>query len=150
MGRSRGGFGTKLHLVTDASGLPLAATISPGQAHESKSFEQTMDAVRIPVPGGGLQRRPRRLAGDKGYSYDRVRAWLRDHRIEDVIPRRSNQKPGRKPLDTAAYRRRNIVERCIGWLKECRRIGTRFEKLGDMFLAMIHMAIIRRYLLRLF
>ena len=109
-----------------------------------------MDAVRIPVPGGGLQRRPRRLAGDKGYSYDRVRAWLRDHRIEDVIPRRSNQKPGRKPLDTAAYRRRNIVERCIGWLKEGRRIGTRFEKLGDMFLAMIHMAIIRRYLLRLF
>ncbi len=109
-----------------------------------------MDAVRIPVPGGGAQRRPQRLAGDKGYSYDRIRTWLRRHRIEDVIPRRSNQKPGRKPLDKVAYRQRNVVERCIGWLKECRRIGTRFEKLGVMFLAMIHMAIIGRYFRCLF
>ena len=136
--------------MTDGAGLPLAATITPGQAHESKSFEETMDAVRIPVPGGGLQRRPRRLAGDKGYSYDRIRRWLRDHRIEDVIPRRSNQKPGRKPLDTEAYKRRNVVERCVGWIKECRRIGTRFEKLAATFLAMIHMAMICRYLRRLF
>ena len=136
--------------MTDGAGLPLAATITPGQAHESKSFEETMDAVRIPVPGGGLQRRPRRLAGDKGYSYDRIRRWLRDHRIEDVIPRRSNQKPGRKPLDTEAYKRRNVVERCVGWIKECRRIGTRFEKLAATFLAMIHMAMICRYFRRLF
>ena len=139
-----------MHLVTDARGVPLAATITAGQAHESKSFEETMNAVRIPVPGGGLRRRPRRLAGDKGYSFDRIRTWLRQHRIEAVIPRRSNQPPGRKPLDKAAYRRRNAVERCVGWLKECRRVGTRFEKLGAMFLAMIHMAIIRRYLGRLF
>ena len=128
----------------------MAATITPGQAHECKSFEETMNAVRIPVPGGGLQRRPQRLAGDKGYSYDHVRRWLRDHRIEDVIPRRSNQRPGRKPLDKEAYRRRNVVERCVGWLKECRRIGTRFEKLARTFLAMVHMAMICRYLRRLF
>ena len=128
----------------------MAATITPGQAHESKSFEETMDAVRIPLPTGGIRRRPHRLAGDKGYSYDRIRAWLRRKRIEAVIPRRSDQKPGRRPLDTAAYRRRNVVERCVGWLKECRRIGTRFEKLGDMFLAMIQMGIICRYLRRLF
>ena len=109
-----------------------------------------MDAVRIPLPTGGARRRPCRLAGDKGYSYDRIRTWLRRKRIEAVIPRRSNQKPGRKPLDKAAYRRRNVVERCVGWLKECRRIATRFEKLGEMFLAMIHMAIIQRYFRRLF
>ncbi len=82
-----------------------------------------MDAVRIPVPGGGLQRRPKRLAGDKGYNVERIRAWLRRYRIGDVIPRRAQQ---RQDFDKAAYRRRNVVERCIGWLKECRRIGTRF------------------------
>lgn len=109
-----------------------------------------MNAVRIPVPGGGIQRRPQRLAGDKGYSFDRIREWLRAHRIEDVIPRRSNQKPGRKPLDTDAYRRRNVVERCVGWLKEFRRIGTRFEKLAATFLAMVHMAMICRCFRRLF
>lgn len=109
-----------------------------------------MDAVRIPVPGGGIQRRPQRLAGDKGYSYDRIRDWLRRKRIEAVIPRRSDQRPGRNPLDKGAYRRRNVVERCVGWLKECRRIGTRFEKLASSFLAMIHMAMICRCLRRLF
>ena len=39
-----------------------------------------------------------------------------------------------------------MIECCIGWLKECRRIGTRFEKLALNFLAMIKLAIIRRYL----
>ena len=49
-------------------------------------------------------------------------------------------------LDKDAYRRRSVIECCIGWLKECRRIGTRFEKLALNFLAMIKLAIIRRYL----
>jgi len=43
-----------------------------------------------------------------------------------------------------------VVERCVGWLKECRRIATRFEKLGEMLLAMIHTAIIQWYFRRLF
>jgi len=49
-------------------------------------------------------------------------------------------------LDKQAYRQRHVIECCIGWLKECRRIGTRFEKLALHFLAMIKLAIIRRYL----
>ena len=97
-----------------------------------------------------MRRRPRRLAGDKGYSFDRIRNWLRRHRIDAVIPYRSNQKPSRKPFDRKAYRRRNVVERCVGWLKEHRRIATRFEKLGAMFQALVHMAFIGRYLRCLF
>jgi transposase len=52
-----------------------------------------------------------------------------------------------RPLnfDKETYRRRSVIERCIGWLKESRRIGTRFEKLAVNFLAMIKLAIIRRY-----
>ena len=38
------------------------------------------------------------------------------------------------------------MERCVGWLKENRRVGTRFEKLAIHFLGMVHLAIIRRYL----
>lgn len=72
LGRSRGGFGTKLHLIVDGHGIPLAASISPGQAHESKHLEPVLEAVRIPRPGRGRPRcRPRALAGDKGYSYPR-------------------------------------------------------------------------------
>lgn len=49
LGYSQGGFSTKVHLVCDSNGLPLAATLTPGQAHESKAFESTMNAVRIPL-----------------------------------------------------------------------------------------------------
>jgi len=49
-------------------------------------------------------------------------------------------------FDREAYRRRNVVERCVGWLKEWRRIATRFEKLALNFLAMLKLAIIEQYL----
>ena len=41
LGRSRGGWGTKVHLVTDGAGLPLAVAVSAGQAHESLHAERT-------------------------------------------------------------------------------------------------------------
>ena len=49
-------------------------------------------------------------------------------------------------FDKEVYRRRNIVERLIGWLKECRRIFSRFEKTAKNFGGMIKMAFIQRYL----
>ena len=70
--------------------------------------------------------------------------------IEPVIPYRSDQidqSPGlRLSFDRATYRKRNAVERCVGWLKECRRFATRYEKLAENFLAMIDLAFIQRYL----
>jgi len=105
-----------------------------------------MNAVRIRQPLGPPRRRPKRVVGDKGYSYPRIRRWLREHGIGAVIPRRSNQpRRGNESFDRDAYRRRNVVERCVNWLKESRRIGTRYEKLAINFLAMIKLTIIRRY-----
>ena len=106
-----------------------------------------MEAVRIPQSVGRPRSRPFCLAGDKGYSSRAIRDWLRAHRIQAVIPRKSNEhQDGRTRFDAAAYRRRNVVECCVGWLKECRRIATRFEKLAINFLAMLKLAIIERYL----
>lgn len=113
-----------------------------------------MDAVRIPQPRGRARSRPKRVAGDKGYSFDRIRTWLRRRAIGAVIPQRSDQAARHRgrPLsfDREAYRRRSIIECCVGWLKECRRIGTRFEKLAVNFLAMAKAAIIQRILRILF
>ena len=67
MGRSRGGFGTKIHLVTDGRGLPLGVDASAGQSHESKSFADAMRAVRLRGAHGRI--RPARLAGDKSKPY---------------------------------------------------------------------------------
>jgi transposase len=148
LGRSRGGFGTKLHLICDRQGLALAAVVSPGQRHESRCFETAMAAVSIPRRRGPARRRPRRLCGDKAYSVGWIRRWLRQRRITPVIPVRSDQRPQQR-FDRAAYRERNIVERCVAWLKEARRVGTRYEKLARNFLGMIHVAMIGQVLRRL-
>ena len=113
--------------------------MTAGQCHESKHVEPVMNAVRI-----GRRQRPKKLAGDKGYSYETVRRWLRKHHIVPVIPTKSNQKP-EDDFDRAAYRNRNVVERCVNWLKENRRLGTRYEKLAVNFEAMAKLAMIRRY-----
>ena len=65
--------------------------------------------------------------------------------IRPVIPTRKDE-PRREDFDREAYRRRNVVERLVGRLKECRRLATRYEKLAVNFLAMIHLAMIRFYL----
>jgi transposase len=91
---------------------------------------------------------PDAVSGDKGYSYPRIRNWIADHEIRDIIPRRSNQRVegDENDFDRVTYRRRNVVERCIGWLKECRRIATRFEKLAVNYLNMVKLGMIQRYL----
>lgn len=91
---------------------------------------------------------PLKLAGDKGYSYPSIRAWLARRGIEQVIPQRSDQvrREGKRRLDRCAYKKRARVEQCVGWLKENRRVGTRYDKLASSFLAFVNLAIIRRYL----
>jgi len=86
--------------------------------------------------------------GDKGYSYPRIRAWLRRRGIKAVIPRRKDQRPDdrRVKFDRETYRRRAVVEQCVGWLKECRAVATRFDKLAVNYLATVKLAMIERYL----
>ena len=118
--------------MTDGNGVPLAAIVSAGQRHESVYFETIMDATYLTI-----RQWPIAVAGDKGYSYPRIRKWLEQHDVVAAIPRRRDQllRDGWPSFDRVRYRRRNVVERCIGWLKECRRVATRFEKLAGSFLA---------------
>ena len=50
-------------------------------------------------------------------------------------------------FDREAYKRRNAVERLVGWLKERRRLCARFEKLADSSLAMVKLAFITKCML---
>lgn len=148
MGRSRGGFGTKLHLVVDRGGVPLAATLTPGERHESQQVDPVLRRVRLPHPprhAGRPRPRPRRLAGDKGYSFSTVQRYLRQRGIQAIIPTRSNQRAN-PHFDKPTYRQRNIIERVVSWLKESRRLATRYEKLAVNFLAMGKLAMLQRCL----
>jgi len=145
LGRSQGGFGTKVSLVCCSIGILLAVTVTPGQRHESHAFAEVMGRARRP-PRAGRQRWPAKAAADKGYSYPGIRDWLRRHHIEPVIPTRKNQ-AREEGFDKACYRQRNIIERVVGWFKECRALGTRYDKLAVNYVALWTVANIH-YLLR--
>lgn len=124
--------------------MPLGAVLSAGQDHDSRYARPALASVRIKKPGAGRPTtRPRAVAGDKGYSYPSVRAYLAARRIKAVIPTRSDQ-PRRRCFDKRRYRKRNAVERCVGWLKWSRRLETRHEKLAVNYLALTKLAMIKR------
>lgn len=150
LGRSCGGFSTKIHILCDGNGLPLHFVLSPGQSHETQSFESLLegaDETLIDFEGEPVPW-PLAMAGDKGYRADWIDEYLKERGIKPIIPSRTNEDQQKRAssFDSDAYRRRNIVERLIGWLKESRRVFSRFEKTAKNFAGMISLAFIHRYL----
>lgn len=143
LGRSRGGFSTKLHILTDGQGIPLGVTLTPGQSNEGREFPNVIAASIVSIYR--LCNRPEALTGDKAYATNAIREALRTKGINDIIPSRSHERANPN-FDRRLYRIRNVVERFIGWLKEYRRIATRYEKLVQSYLAMIHIALFRMLL----
>lgn len=116
----------------------MTFVLTPGQRHDTVVFEPLMEQGAVNRPGPGRpKQRPERVVGDKGYSSQENRNYLRRRGISYTIPRKSNEtRTG--PFDKAIYRLRNRVERLINRLKQFRRIATRYEKLAENYLAMLH------------
>lgn len=124
--------------------------LSPGQAHENTVLESLLEGADETVTHGNGERVawPAALAGDKGYRAAWIDETLLSLGIVPVIPSKENEDREARPVafDREAYRDRNIIERLIGWLKECRRVFSRFEKTAMNYAGMIKMAFIQRYL----
>ena len=134
LGRSRGGFGTKIHLAVEALGLPLELHVSPGQDADITHAETLLG-----------DHRPEAVLGDKGYDSDAFAQAVEDRGAEVVIPPRSNRVAPRD-YDEVVYKERNKVERCINRLKQFRRVATRYEKTSRNFLGMVLFAAITLWL----
>jgi transposase len=146
LGRSQGGFSTKIHLRAEGTGKPMAILITAGQRHEQTVFEALMETGAVKRAGRGRPRiRPKRVVGDKGDSSTTIRGYLRRRGIGVVIPRRSNERR-RGRFDKTAYRQRNVAERLVNRLKQFRRIATRYEKRAVNYLGMLTLAAIMRWL----
>lgn len=136
LGRSRGGFTSKLHCLADALGRPLAFHLTGGEAADCKAY----DAL-IVLP----ERTPDALLADKGYDADAIRTDLAKRNIEPVIPGRSNRRV-KIEYDRTLYRQRNRIERMFGHLKINRAIATRYDQLASSILGMVHLATARYWL----
>jgi transposase len=150
LGRSRGGLTCKIHVLCDGQGHPLHFELTAGQTHECAAFDAVMvgaDEHLFDQQGEPIAW-PVALAADKGYRANWIDDYLLDLGITPVIPSKANEDRHARPVafDPVAYRGRNIVERLIGWLKECRRVFSRFEKTAKNFAGMVKMAFIQRYL----
>jgi transposase len=131
----RGKPGSKIHLLTDQSGLPLTALISAANTHDSQLLLPLVDAVpAIRGRRGRPRRRPRKLHADKAYDQPALRAQLRRRGIIARIARRaveSSQRLGRH---------RWRIERSFSWLMRYRRLVRRYERLAEHFHAFVTIA----------
>lgn len=126
----RGKKGSKIHLIVDRAGLPISVGISAANTHDSLALEPLVRGIP-PVRSrrGPRRRRPAKLHADKGYDFDHLRRWLRQHGITPRIARRG--------IDSSAKlgRHRWVVERTMAWLNGCRRLHRRYERTAGHFLA---------------
>ena len=141
LGRSRGGFSTKIHVRAEGWGKPVTFHLTGGERHDSVALPALLDAGAVRRKRGRPRLRPRRVVGDKAFAGRPSREHLRRRRIAAVIPAKANER--RRPgFDREAYRARNRVERLFNRLKQFRRIATRYEKRAENYLAMLHIGAI--------
>ena len=79
------------------------------------------------------------LIADRGYDSDRLRKALAERGVKSCIPGRANRK---EPIvyDHGLYKRRNLIERLFGRLKDWRRIATRYDRCVHTFYSAICIA----------
>jgi transposase len=131
LGRSRGGWSTKIHAGCRDERTGVAIVLTAGHCHERPVFE-TVFAQVPPEPA------LTHAIMDKGYDSDGIREPLVAQDIVPVIPPKSHRRAPRD-YDKALYKLREKVERFFNNLKQFRRIATRYEKLSQTFLALIHL-----------
>ena len=146
LGRSRGGFSTKLHLRCDARGRPVTFHLTGGERHDLIGVGPLFERGALRTGRRGRPRwKPEAIIGDKAYSAAWLLDVLRRKRIVPVIPSRSDQ-PDNPDFDREVYRERNLIERLVGKLKRFRRVATRYDELAPHYLAFVQLASIMVWL----
>ena len=128
LGRSRGGFGTKVHIAVDALGNPVRLILTSGQAADVTQGEALIADIEV-----------ENVVADQGYDSDKLVGAIESSGAVAVIPPRSNRKQKRE-YDSHLYKDRNLIERFINRVKQCRRIATRYEKTARNYLAFWQLA----------
>ena len=130
LGRSRGGFTTKLNAAVSADFLPLRFTLTAGQRH---------DITQGPTLIAGYT--CEYVIADAAYDSDTFRAEITADGAEAVIrPRKSRVED--RPYDKVVYKLRNVIERFFHRLKQYRRVATRYDKYAVRYLGFVYFAAI--------
>jgi transposase len=128
LGRSRGGFSTKIHLTCDALGNALRFILTAG---ERSDITQAENLIENFASGAVL--------ADKGYDANNFISRIEAQNSSVVIPSKANRKQQRA-IDRHLYKERHLIENQIGKLKHFRRVFSRFDKLAKNYLSFVQFA----------
>ena len=128
LGRSKGGFTTKIHALVDALGLPIKFILTSGQASEIKQAPELIKGIK----GANI-------LADKAFDSDIFVKQIVDQECVPVIPSRSNRKKPRK-IDYYLYKERHLIECFFGKVKHFRRIFSRFDKMAQAYMGFLAFA----------
>ena len=134
IGRSRGGWTTKIHMVAADARTAVTFSLSPGQAHDAPEGRQLLNRL-------GQQHDNPSLIMDRAYEGNETRQLALALGFIPVVPPSASRLDPWE-YDREMYKRRNEIERLFRRLKGFRRIFSRFEKLGVIFLGFILFALI--------
>lgn len=135
----RGKGGTKRSILTEGKGIPVGLAVDGANRHDMKMTRETLTSIPVKRPKP-TKRKPQGLCLDKGYDYDEVRDLAEEFAFTAHIRSRGEEKKEIK--ERAGHKaRRWVVERTHSWLNRFRRILVRWEKLGETYIAMLHLAL---------
>jgi putative transposase len=125
---------TKIHAASDALGLPIRLTGTPGQRHDVAFAHDLIEDAEAGA-----------LLADKGYDANHLVEKMEKRGTQVVIPPKRGRKVQRA-YDSDLYKERNHIERLFNKLKQFRRVATRYGKLLPNFIGFVKLAAIAIWL----
>ena len=123
--------------IADSDGLPLSIAIADGSKHDVSLTDRTLDAAFVDYL-------PQKLIGDKAWdSMKHQKALAEERNIELIAPLRGGKNPSRRKQDKRSlrrYKRRWLVERLFAWLKQFRRVSSRWERKAENYFGFLQLA----------
>jgi transposase len=127
LGRSRGGFSSKLHALADSLGNPLTFRLTAGQQGDAPQALPLLDGLTATA-----------VLADKAYDADAILQAVAAGGALAVIPPTATRSQQR-PTDWHLYQQRHKIEILFGFMKHYRRVFARFEKLARRYLAFVQL-----------
>jgi len=130
IGKSRGGFSTKIHLAVDSYGYPVHFELTGGQRNDFVMAESL------------IKHSPKSdyVIADKGYDSQSIRDYAIEHGSVPQIPRRKDNTKKNSDMDWALYKYRHLVENAFARIKHFRAVSTRYDKLERNYASMVSLA----------
>jgi transposase len=133
IGKTKGGWNTKVHALVDRAGMPQALSLSPGNEADVSHAPEILETLAAG-----------KVVADKGYDSNALRSWLANRGVRTCIPARSNRVEP-VPFTRWTYGKRHLVENFFEKIKTFRRVATRYDKLAETFFGWVLVAVIVKF-----